>query len=267
MIRYYDGHVHYNHKSLEATRKEILAVDYDLGVVKAVNAASTMNSNFFMRKDLKDYVKKGGLWVKQSALPLIRPKGPEIKFAIGKDPIFVGGDVLSGRAFQEEKELHALAEHEDVCAIKTGLNYMFGKDNCNYQLHWFHTLVQMALTYDLPLNLAIEQAHDDALQLLQNDFERKHYKGVILNWNGSPELAVNYLDMGFLLGIGGRVFYDKAVQQTVKDLPLENFMLETDFPRNHKKLPEIAKEIAAIKNLPLETVAEITYRNGEDLYG
>lgn len=267
MIRYYDGHVHYNHKSLENKRAAILKEDYEQGVIKAVNAASTMNSNFFMRKDLSTYVKKGSSLLKHPDFCIIRPKGPQIKFAIGKDPLFVGGDILSGQAFSEEKEFIALADHPDVCAIKTGLNYELGEKNKNYQRHWFSILVHQALAFNLPLNLVIKGAHEEALSMLQKKFECKHYRGVLLDWSEEPALARDFLSMGFLLGIGGKVFTSEDVKHTVKELPLELMMLESDFPRSDRKLPEIAKEVARIKDLPLELVAEITFQNGEKLYG
>ena len=75
------------------------------------------------------------------------------------------------------------------------------------------------------------------------------------------------MDMGFLLGIGSKVFYNLDVRETVKQYPLEMMVLESDFPRSNKKLPEIAQEVAALKNIPLEKVAEITFMNGEHLYG
>lgn len=267
MIRYYDGHVHYNHRLLDDDRKDILAKDYQQGVIKALNCASTMNSNFFMRKDLSPYVNKGTFIIKPPDFHVIRPKGPEIKFAIGKDPLFVGGDILSGKAFQEERELIALADFPDVKAVKTGLNYTFGTENASYQKHWFQCLVHLALAYNLPLNLNVCNAWEDALHLLQTAFECKQYKGVILDWSQDADIAKRFMDMGFLLGIGSKVFYNLDVRETVKQYPLEMMVLESDFPRSNKKLPEIAQEVAALKNIPLEKVAEITFMNGEHLYG
>ena len=82
------------------------------------------------------------------------------------------------------------------------------------------------------------------------------------------------------MGIGGPITYPKNEQlrDTVKDLPIEALLLETDAPflppqecrgkENHPcHIPIIAKEIARIKNIRIEEVESATTKNAETLFG
>ena len=85
--------------------------------------------------------------------------------------------------------------------------------------------------------------------------------------------------MGFCLGIGGVVTYpgSKKVREVVEQIPLEHILLETDAPylppEGHRKerndsraLPQIAEEIAKLKNISVEEVCRVTWENACRLY-
>ena len=93
------------------------------------------------------------------------------------------------------------------------------------------------------------------------------------------ELAKEYLDMGFYLGIGGVVTFANAkkLKEVVSYMPLDRIVLETDCPylspvpfrgkRNSSlNLPYVAEAISQLKGITKEKVIEITNENARKLY-
>ena len=103
--------------------------------------------------------------------------------------------------------------------------------------------------------------------------------GVIHCYSYSPEMALDYVKMGFYIGIGGVVTFKngKKMKEVVEVLPIERILLETDSPylspepnrgkRNSSlNIPYIAKQIAQIKDMSYEEVIDITFKNAKDLF-
>lgn len=104
--------------------------------------------------------------------------------------------------------------------------------------------------------------------------------GVLHCFSYGKEMAREYLDMGFYLGIGGVVTFKngKKLKEVVEYAPLERLLLETDSPylapvpnrgkRNSSlNLPYVAEEIARIKQVDMETVVRVTEENARKLFG
>jgi TatD DNase family protein len=98
------------------------------------------------------------------------------------------------------------------------------------QQHFFDFQLNLALQNDLPVIIHHRQSHQYIVPML------KQYKlarsGVIHGFSGSYQQAKDYLDLGFKLGIGSTITYSRAKKtiNTVKRLPLESLVLETDAP-------------------------------------
>ena len=103
--------------------------------------------------------------------------------------------------------------------------------------------------------------------------------GVVHCYSYSEEMAREFLKMGFYFGIGGVVTFknSKKLKRAVQSIPIENIVLETDSPyltpspnrgkRNDSRyLPYVVDEIARLKEMEPEEVAEITYNNAMKLY-
>lgn len=104
--------------------------------------------------------------------------------------------------------------------------------------------------------------------------------GVIHCFSYSKELAQEYVKMGYYIGVGGVVTFKNAkkLKETVKAIPLERIVIETDCPylapepyrgkRNQSLyLPYVIEAIAQIKDCTLQEVEAVTFRNAEELYG
>ncbi len=137
--------------------------------------------------------------------------------------------------------------------------------------------VLMAQEFGKPVALHIRKAHNEVFGLLR-DMNCSVYRGVMHCFGGSVQEARRAVEMGFHLGIGGVVTFKNATMaQVVKEIPLENLLLETDAPylapvpyrgkRNESAfVVEVAKKIAEIKQIPLEQVSEQTTANARDLF-
>ena len=103
--------------------------------------------------------------------------------------------------------------------------------------------------------------------------------GVIHCYSYSVQQALEYVKMGFHIGVGGVVTFKNArrLKEVVRAIPLESIVLETDCPymapephrgeRNSSLfLPYVVREIAALRNIAPETVEETTWRNARRLY-
>jgi TatD DNase family protein len=114
---------------------------------------------------------------------------------------------------------------------------------------------------------------------IMKEYRAQEAGGVIHCYSYSPEMAKQYVDMGFFIGVGGVITFNNArkLRETVELIPLESIVLETDAPylapqpyrgkqNSSLYLPLVAQEIANIKGIDIETVYEKTYENARRLY-
>ena len=105
-------------------------------------------------------------------------------------------------------------------------------------------------------------------------------KGVIHCYSYSPEMAQEYVKMGYFIGVGGVVTFKNAKKlvKTVEMIPLSSIVLETDCPymapepyrgkRNQSSyIRYVAEKIAELKEMSQEEVIAVTEKNARDLYG
>lgn len=191
--------------------------------------------------------------------------------ALGMHPIY-----LAQHRPEHLDALRALIEAERPVAIgEIGLDYFVAELNRDEQQRLFEAQLRVARDYDLPVLLHVRKAHDQVLAALR----RIRVPGGIAHaFNGSAQQAQHYLDLGFKLGFGGTVTYDRAlnIRRLAAELPLEGIVLETDAPdiplaarrgeRNSPEyLPEVAQAIAALRGVAIEEVARATNANVETL--
>lgn len=155
-----------------------------------------------------------------------------------------------------------------------GLDYYYSKENRDKQIWLFEEQLKIAEELNLPVVIHSRDATKDTIDIL------KKYKvrGIIHCFSGSLETANIYINMGFLLGIGGVVtFKNSKLKDVVKELSIESIVLETDSPyltpvpyrgkvNSSKYLEYTAKFISEIKNINLDKLVEITSKNASSLF-
>ncbi len=166
-------------------------------------------------------------------------------------------------------------DNEKVVAIgEIGLDYHYGKENIIEQKNLFEQQLLLAEKFHLPVIIHSRDATKDTIDILK----MHHVKGIIHCFSGSLETAREYIEMGFLLGIGGVLtFKNSHLPQVLFSIDLSHIVLETDSPylaptpyrgekNSSKYIPVIASKIAEIKQVSLEEVMKITTHNATSLF-
>lgn len=164
---------------------------------------------------------------------------------------------------------------EKVVAVgEIGLDYHYGRENCESQKKWFRKQLQLAKNLNLPVVIHSRDATEDTIKILKEI----NVGGVIHCFSGSFETAREYVSMGYKLGIGGVVtFKNSKLFDVVKRIGVENIVLETDSPyltpepfrgkkNSSKYIPQIAQKVADICLLEVEEVAKITTNNASLIF-
>ena len=171
---------------------------------------------------------------------------------------------------EDLKNIEENIKNKKIIAIgEIGLDYHYTKENKESQKELLESQLKIAEHYHLPVIIHSREATEDTINTL------KKYKitGVIHSFSGSLETARIYIKMGYLLGINGVItFKNSKLKEVIKEISLDNIILETDSPyltpepfrgkRNEPaRIHEIAKFICELKGVSLEELARITNEN------
>ena len=167
-----------------------------------------------------------------------------------------------------------LTNKKVIAMGEIGLDYHYTKDNKTQQIELFEKQLAIAQEYNLPVIVHNREATLDIINCLK----KYNVKGVIHCFNGSLETANIFIKMGFKLGINGVItFKNCKLKEVIKQLPLSEFVLETDCPylapeplRGTKNDPSniifIAKFVAEIYKISLLQVENITNANIRQIF-
>lgn len=186
--------------------------------------------------------------------------------ALGIHPYFLADFDMSHIQILEDY----LATEKSIVAVgEFGLdkmvNYPFEQ-----QLHICKQQLLLAKRYDLPVILHCRKAHNELIQLLQQVGLSRG--GVIHGFSGSTQLGMQYIKLGFKLGIGGVITYPRAAKtrKAVSELPLSSLLLETDSPdmpimgyqgeRNEPaNIKKVLYSLAELRKEPEEVIAKANF--------
>ena len=165
-----------------------------------------------------------------------------------------------------------------VAIGEIGLDYYWGEPEKEIQKKWFREQLKIAREESLPIIIHSREAAQDTLEIMKQEHAEK-IGGVIHCFSYSIEMAREYIQMGFYIGIGGVVTFKNAkkLKEVVKQIPLERIVLETDCPylapegrRGERNcslyLPRVVQEIESLKQIEENMVREQTYQNALHLY-
>lgn len=175
--------------------------------------------------------------------------------------------------------LSSAAKENKIVAIgEIGLDYHRNEPEPELQKYWFIRQLNLARESNLPIVIHSRDAAKDTLDIMKTE-EAHEMGGIIHCFSYGPELAKEYLKMGFYLGIGGVLTFNngKKLKEVVKNTPIERIVLETDCPylapephrgkRNTSlNLPYVINAISQIKCLPQKEVIAITTQNAKKIY-
>jgi TatD DNase family protein len=166
-------------------------------------------------------------------------------------------------------------DHPKVIGIgESGLDYYYEHSPKDVQAQLFRAHIEAARQSGLPLVVHTRDADQDTIGILEEEMAAGRFTGVIHCYSSSPELAHRALDLGFYLGIGGMLTFKRseALRATVRAVPLERLLLETDAPylapepfRGKRNEPAyvayVAARLAEIRGLPVAAIERATSEN------
>ncbi|HBN86303.1 MAG TPA: hydrolase TatD [Clostridiales bacterium] len=175
--------------------------------------------------------------------------------------------------------IEEMLSHEKCVAIgEIGLDYHYENTRRDIQIEAFRAHMDLAVKHQLPVVIHNRESTQDCLEVV-NDYRKDGVKGLFHCFSGSPEVAKIVLDADYHISIGGTVTFKNAkkVVETVKYVPLDRLLTETDSPylspepnrgkrNNSSNIPYIVKKIAEIKNVPVEKVVKAVEQNTKELF-
>lgn len=193
---------------------------------------------------------------------------------LGLHPTSVDGN------WEEELETIQGYSSRKIWAIgEIGIDCYWSKEFLSEQIEVFRKQLEMASASDLPVIIHSRESTELILNVLK-DYKHLGLRGVFHAYSGSLETYREIQRLGdWYIGIGGVLTFKKAtIAETIKDIPLDRIILETDSPyltpvpyrgkRNESSyIPHIASALAQIKGIELETIAAQTTSNAESLFG
>ena len=171
-------------------------------------------------------------------------------------------------------DLVALAQHQKVVAIgETGLDYHRQNGDLEWQRTRFRTHIRAARECGKPLIIHTRDAGEDTLRIMREE-RADGVGGVMHCFTETLEVATAAMELNFYISFSGIVTFKNsaAIKEVAKTVPLERMLIETDSPYlapvpQRGKINEpawvrhVAEEIARLRGISLETVAEATTAN------
>ncbi len=250
----FDTHSHYDDEAFDEDREALLYNMRTSGVERIVNVGADIVSS-------------------RTALALAE-RYDFMYCALGVHPSETGSLTEADMDWIREH-----ANHKKVVAIgEFGLDYHWPEPDAATQKKWFYRQIELAKEVQLPIIIHSREAAAETMAVLT---ETKAYEcgGVIHCYSYSPEMAKEYVKMGFYIGIGGVVTFKNAkkLKKTVEELSLGDIVLETDCPylapepmrgkRNDSSLlVHVAEKIAQLKRVSVDEVIDVTTKNAQKLY-
>ena len=271
MIRIFDTHAHYSDEIYDNDREELLKEMYDSGV-KAITLIGASLEESKNEKEIA--LKYNG-----------RVNMPKLYYTIGDHP-----DEIPKFRPDSEEGVKYLNELEELTKVEGKLNAVaIGEIGLDYygdfktekdyknQVEWFITEINIARQLGLPIVVHSREACKDTYDIVKE--HAKGMKGIIHCFSYEKEIALNYIDIGFHIGVGGVVTFKngRKLKEVVEAIPLESIVTETDAPwlspapyrgkRNESTyIRYVIEEIAKIKNINITDLSEILYNNALNVY-
>ena len=250
----FDTHSHYDDEAFDSDRETVLQALNEKGVGWLVDVGADIVTS-------------------RQALGLAKKYG-FVYAALGVHP--------SETAAVDEKDMDWLRENcrdEKVVAVgEIGLDYHWEEPDRECQRKWFLRQIELAKEVSLPIIVHSRDAAEETMEIIRR---AKAYEcgGVIHCYSYSPEMAKQYVDMGFYIGVGGVITFKNAkkLKRTVEEIPPDRIVLETDCPymapepnrgkrNDSSQLIYVAEKIGELKGMDPAEVIRITTENARTLY-
>ena len=207
-----------------------------------------------------------------------------IRLSQEHDMLYAGVGIHPMRADQlmnEEtyRELEDLAKGSAkvVCISEVGLDFLPTSPDHDIQYQVFREQIRLARSLKLPIIFHSRESHSQVFQTLREEHAGE-VGGVMHYFQADEATAREAIDCGFFISLARPLLRLPELQEVAKKIPLENIILETDSaPQPFKKyrtnwteprhVQTVAQQLAELKGVTLEEVAEVTTGNLTGLLG
>ncbi|MBU3620695.1 TatD family hydrolase [Polynucleobacter sp. CS-Odin-A6] len=257
-LAWVDTHCHLDAPEFADTLPEIIANAVDRGV-KAILLPSVQASDWDQARNLAEQFAQ---------------QVPGLVYTLGIHPLYINHAQESDIAILKTQIQTALSDPRFVGVGEIGLDYFVEGLDPQRQEYFFHTQLDLAEQFQLPVILHVRRSQDAILKALR---KRKVPGGIAHAFNGSHQQAHQFIELGFKLGFGGAATYDRALQirRLLQELPLESIVTETDAPdippawlkeegsqmNEPALLPRIAQQLAEIRGVSEDVFASAVWQN------
>ena len=161
---------------------------------------------------------------------------------------------------------------------ETGLDFFRNLSSYEEQIYAFEEQIKIAIDTNKPLFLHQRDSHDDFIKILR-EYSSDINKAVVHCFTGTQEQLEDYLELDCYIGVTGWICDEKRnveLRKTIKNIPLEKLMIETDCPylipknlpnkpKNNRNEPinlnHIVNEIAVLMEIDIDSLRKQTFKN------
>ena len=160
---------------------------------------------------------------------------------------------------------------------ETGLDYFYKRSKKKDQLYSFEKHIEFAITESVPVIIHTRDADEDTISIVKHYFRKTKF--LVHCFTGNLDFAKNLLDLECLISFSGIITFKKStdLRNVVKYVPMEKMLIETDSPylspdplRGKSNEPAnvkiVAENIAIIKGISLDEVANLTTKNFKNFF-
>lgn len=251
-----DTHTHLYSEEFENDRNQMIQRALDQGV-----------SRLFVPSIDSSYTQK--------MLELQQEFPENVFLMMGLHPCYVKPETY----LQELNHVEKLLQEKKFFAVgEIGIDLYWDKTTLYIQKEAFKFQIQLAKKHQLAINIHCRDAFDEVFEVLESESSEELF-GIFHCFTGDFQQAKRAINLGMKLGIGGvSTFKNGKIDQFLKEIEIENIVLETDSPylapvpfrgkRNESSYTMlVAQKLAEIYGLAVEEIAAITTENSKEVFG
>ncbi len=260
-MQLFDTHAHYNDEKFNQDRDDVINAVYASGVTKLVNAGYSLESSI---KAIEIASKYSWMYVICGISPNDIPENYE--------------EIDEQITSLERVILNENKTPKIVAIGEIGLDYYWNKENKELQKYAFLKQIELANKLELPIVIHTREAVDDTIDIVKN-IKTPTKKGVFHCCPMNRHLVSEALKLGFYISFAGPVTFKNAknADEIIQMVPLDRILIETDSPylapepnrgkrNDSRNVYYIAEKIAKVKEMDIEEIANVTYKNAEKIF-
>lgn len=256
----FDSHAHYNDEKFNEDREQVISSAKADGITKLICVGYNIQSSEEAIRIANDY---DFIYASCGISPNDIPQTEQELWK----------DIEKIKEVLKEKDKNKL-----VAVGEIGLDYYWNKENAELQKKAFIEQIKIANDNNLPIIIHTREAVSDTIDILKNKINVQN-KGIFHCCPLNRELVKEALKLGFYISLAGPVTFknSKNANEIIEMIPLDRILIETDSPylspeplrgkrNDSRNVKYIAQKIADVKQINIEEIAKITYKNAERVF-